>query len=246
MKLLSIDIDNISDSTLNFLVGERDINPLILDRIAKTYVGEIEIIKHVIDNPSTLPETIAFLNRYSTDEIKGYITNEKALIPFAGEIQLTDEERILFLKEEEGIEKKDRGQKLTARIQRMTVSQKIQLAFRGNKEVRSILIRDGNKNISLSVIENPKITETEIEHIAQSRNVSEDILRTIAKNREWIKIYSVVNSLVNNPKTPVGVSLSLINVLKNRELQSIEKSKGIASVLRTSAKRLITLRSAKG
>lgn len=246
MKLLSIDIDNLSNKTLSLLAMDKDINPVLLDRIARTHIKETEIIKLIIQNQSTPPETIAFLNRYSTYEIREYIANEKALDLSKGELKLTEEERDQLLEEKEmGRESRDKGLNLTVRIQKMSVSQKVQLALKGNKETRSILIRDPNKDVALSVIENPKITETEVELIAQSRNVPEEALRNISKNREWVKNYYIANSLVNNPKTPVGISLSLLGTLKNKELQLIEKSKGVPSILRTTAKRILTQRSAK-
>lgn len=246
MKLLSIDLNNISDSTLYFLVRYKDTNPLILDGIARTY-SKTEILKLIIKNPSTSAETITYLRQYSTDEIKGYISGKKAIIPFDRGLKLTEEDEEIFLKEDE--EKriiKGREVNLSFRIQRMNVSEKIQLALRGNKEVRSILIRDSNKEVFLSVMDNPKITETEIELIAQSRNVSEEVLRTVSKNREWTRNYSIVYSLVNNPKTPVGISLSLLNTLKSKDLQFIGKSKGVSSVLMMAAKRLLSQRSPKG
>lgn len=246
MKLLSIDIENISDTTLFFLARDKETNPLILDSIARRYAKKTEIIKLIIKNPSTKPETIAYLNEYSNDEIRRYIDSEKTLVPFEGGLQLSDEDKEIFLREDiEEKEVRDKKINLFVRIQRMNVSEKIQLALRGNREVRSILVRDSNKEVAMSVLENPKITETEVELIAQSRNVSEEILRTVAKNREWVSNYGIVNSLVNNPKTPVGISLSLINVLKNKDLQFIEKSKGIPSVLRETAKRLLSQRLAK-
>lgn len=247
MKLLSIDIDNLSDNALDFLVKDKDTNPYILDKIAKTHIKKVAIIKHIIKNPSTPPETISFLSQYSTDEIKGYIASEKALVPFDRELQLTEEEReILLIEKEKKKETRDRGLNLSLRIQRMNVSEKIQLALKGNKEVRTLLIRDPNKDVALSVIDNPKITETEVELISQSRNVPEEVLRNIAKNREWLKSYSIMNSLVNNPKTPVGISLPLLSTLKNKELHYIENSKGVPSILRITAKRLLSQRSSKG
>lgn len=245
MKLLSIDINNISDSTLYFLVRYKDTNPLILDGIARTY-SKTEILKLIIKNPSTSAETITYLSQYSTDEIKGYISGKKAIIPFDRGLKLTEEDEEIFLKDEEKRIIKGREVNLSFRIQRMNVSEKIQLALRGNKEVRSILIRDSNKEVFLSVMDNPKITETEIELIAQSRNVSEEVLRTVSKNREWTRNYSIVYSLVNNPKTPVGISLSLLNTLKSKDLQFIGKSKGVPSVLMMTAKRLLSQRFPKG
>lgn len=247
MKLLPIDIGNLSDNTLEYLAKDKDINPVILDKIARTYTKKVEIMKLIIKNPSTMAETIAFLGKYSPDEIKEHIAVEKSIVPLEKDLRLTEEEReILLIEKEKRKEVRERGLNLSLRIQRMSVSEKIQLALKGNKEVRTILIRDPNKDVALSVIENPKITETEVELIAQSRNVPEEVLRNISKNREWMKNYTILTSLVNNPKTPVSISLSYLSSLKTKELHYIEKSKNIPSVLRIAAKRLLTQRSSKG
>lgn len=246
MKLLTIDIPNLSEVALDFLVKNKDTNPSILDKIARVYTQRIDILKLIIKNPRTPNETIFFLSEHPDDAVSGYIASEMAIVPFEGELQLREVEReILLIEKERKRELKDRGLSLSLRIQRMTVSEKLQLALKGNKEIRSILIRDPNKDVALAVIENPKITDTEIELIVQSRNAPEEVLRTIAKNREWMKNYSIVNALVNNPKTPVGISLSLISNLKNRELYYIEKSRNVPSVLRITAKKLLTQRSGR-
>ena len=124
----------------------------------------------------------------------------------------------------------------------MSVSEKVQLALKGNKEARNILIKDANKKVALTVIESPKMTEQEIEMIAQSKNVSEDVLREIASKKDWLKNYSIVKSLVNNSKTPVGISLSHLNHLKEKDLNDLAKNKNIPETIRTAANRLVVLR----
>ena len=81
----------------------------------------------------------------------------------------------------------ERAQSILQRLQKLTVSERILLALRGNKEVRTILLRDTNKEVVMTVLDNPKITETEIEILAKSRSVSDDVLRKITKKREWMK-----------------------------------------------------------
>ena len=128
---------------------------------------------------------------------------------------------------------------LYAQIQKMDVGGKSKLARSGDKDARSILIKDGSKQVSGAVLENPKITIQEIEMISSSRNVSEDILRTISSNRDWAKSYSVVLGLANNPKTPPGISLTLLPRLVLRDLRTLAKSKGIPEVIKVTAKKII-------
>jgi hypothetical protein len=119
------------------------------------------------------------------------------------------------------------------------VGERIAIALRGGQEIRSILLKDANKEVVLTVLKNPKITETEVELIAHSRNVPEDALRAIHKNREWMKNYSINLALVNNPKTPPGIGITLVTSLRAKDLGVLEKNKNVPEAIRAVAKRLL-------
>lgn len=140
---------------------------------------------------------------------------------------------------EEKVEKEELDKKLSmlAQIARMDVGEKAKLARNGDKEARSILIKEGNKLIALAVLANPKITTQEIEMVAASRNVSEEVLREIANNKDWVKSYTVKLSLANNPKTPIGLTLTFLPMLLTRDLRFLAKSKGIPEVIRVTARK---------
>jgi len=140
--------------------------------------------------------------------------------------------------EKEQREEQEKKLSLVTRIQRMDIGEKAKLARDGDQAARSILIKEGNKVVALSVLANPKITQGEIEMIAASRNVSEEILREISNNRDWVKSYTVILALVNNPKTPVGISLTYLPRLLTRDLRFLAKSKGVPEVIRVSARKL--------
>jgi hypothetical protein len=146
---------------------------------------------------------------------------------------------------EEREQKEEQAKKLglMARIAKLDVGEKAKLARTGDKDARSILIKDANKQVSMAVLGNPRMTIQEIEITAASRNVTEDILREIGGNRDWCKSYTVVHSLVSNPKTPIGVSLTHLPRLLLRDLRTIAKSKGIPDAIRMTAKKHVQKRS---
>lgn len=125
------------------------------------------------------------------------------------------------------------------RLSKMNISQKIKVAILGDRNERSILVRDPNRVVALSVLENPKITESEIEAIARMRNVSEEVLKRIGTTKEWVKNYQIACSLVKNPKTPVYVSLSLLNRLLPKDLREAHMSKDLPEVIKKTAKKLL-------
>ncbi len=125
------------------------------------------------------------------------------------------------------------------RLSLMTTSEKIKVALLGDRNERNILIRDPNRIVALSVLENPKVTESEIESIAKMRNVSDEVLKKIGSTREWIKNYQIACALVKNPKTPVHVSLALLGRLLPKDLRDASMSRELPEVIRNTAKRLL-------
>ncbi|HEX2121661.1 MAG TPA: hypothetical protein VHL59_08470 [Thermoanaerobaculia bacterium] len=134
---------------------------------------------------------------------------------------------------------------LWARLYYMSVSEKVQLAFKGDRLMRMLLVRDRNKLICSAVMRNPRITETEIENIAGMRNVDDEVLRIIGTRRDWSGRYNVMVTLCRNPKTPVGVVLPFINRLTLRDLKGLKDDKGVPAVVRESAKKLYLSRTQK-
>jgi hypothetical protein len=91
---------------------------------------------------------------------------------------------------------------LYAEILHMEIGKKIKLALRGNKDARTILIRDTNKLIRRFVLQNPRITDGEVIGICRNRSADDELLRIINDKREWIRNYQVRLALVQNPRTP--------------------------------------------
>ena len=126
------------------------------------------------------------------------------------------------------------------RIAAMTPVQKLQLAMRGGREARAILIRDSNRMIAMAVLSSPKITDSEIENVAKMTNVSEDILRVIGHTRAWVKNYAIVSALARNSKTPIAISLNILPRLMEKDVKGLTNDRNVPDVLRQAArKRLV-------
>ncbi|HBR16565.1 MAG: hypothetical protein A3G39_09955 [Deltaproteobacteria bacterium RIFCSPLOWO2_12_FULL_43_16] len=125
------------------------------------------------------------------------------------------------------------------KVQHLNVSGKIKLALLGNKEARDILLKDSNKLVSSTVLKNPRITEDEITKVVNSRSISDDILRQVANNKEWLKKYPIKLGLVNNPKAPLSIAMRLMSQLNEKDVQHIAKSKNVSSALAAVAKKMV-------
>lgn len=129
---------------------------------------------------------------------------------------------------------------LMALIAKMTVMQKVKLARLGNKEARGLMIRDRNKIVSTAAIRSPRMTDNEVAGFAKSRNLSDEVMRIIASNREWTKNYAVKLALVMNPKCPISMSIRFMNFLQEKDLRICVKSKDVPAVISTHARRNLT------
>jgi len=138
----------------------------------------------------------------------------------------------VFLSAEE-----ERGSALQ-KIAKLDIKGRIQLAMKGTKEERSLLIRDGTKVVALAVLESPKITDSEVEKFASQKNVLEAVLRGITMKRRFIKQYAILRNLTFNPRTPIDVSLGLIKHLLTADLRNLQGNKEVSDTVRKLATRM--------
>jgi hypothetical protein len=217
-RLLQIDLSVASPEVIGALIEDpsgRD----IFDEIAKANLHRPDILGMLLDNPQT-PENVR------------KIVAERLNQPTAGSGEPVGAERT----------KEFRKESLQQKVQRLNVSERVQLALKGGREIRGILARDPNKEVLLGILENGKITESEIEMMAKNRSALEEVLRRISKNREWMKKYPIVYALVTNPKTPPGVAVTFVSSLRVRDLTVLEKNKNLSEAVRIAAKKLLLAR----
>lgn len=143
---------------------------------------------------------------------------------------LTDDEKheIQQQKSEEERKRMSPLQKIAG----LTVGDRVQLAMKGNREERYILIRDGCKVVSSAVLECPKLTDQEVETFAAMKNVQETVLRGIAGKRKFMKLYPVIRALASNPRCPLDVSLPMMKSLLVQDLRSLSMNKNVSDTLR--------------
>ena len=144
------------------------------------------------------------------------------------------------LEEAAAVAESDRAkrQTLLQRLSRMRVLERVQLALKGNREERMTLIRDPCKVVQRAVLQSTRITDREVEAYAAMSSLSEEVLRLIGKNRNFIKNYTIVRNLMNNPKTPLDISLHMLPTLTAQDLKMLTSNKNIPDTLRTMAIRL--------
>ncbi|MFB3816335.1 MAG: hypothetical protein ACE147_01615 [Candidatus Methylomirabilales bacterium] len=245
-------------------VSLRDLQAIVLN--AKT---PAEVLERVLEHPDLTPEVVVGLLRHPNTPRGGMVQlAERAAGPILN-VLLGNLDRLTRWAEAleallrnpgvaavkhptirqhiEAAKKREadgaRKKSLLLQIKELPVGHRLTLAKKGNKDVRMILIKDSNEMVALEVVSSPRITDGEILAIAMLRDVSDKVLRHIASNRKYRQNRQIVMALLNNPRTPVGVSLSLgINGLTDRELTDLSKNRNIPGAVARAAKQILDRR----
>jgi hypothetical protein len=128
---------------------------------------------------------------------------------------------------------------LQAELQGMRVGERLKLALKGNRDVRTLLIRDANRMVQRFVLLNPRITDEEVLAIAKNRSVDRAVLEQVCRKKEWVSNYQVRLALTTNPKTPLGMAVRFVPTLLPRDLRTLAKSKNVPAAICSMAKRLV-------
>ncbi len=248
----------INNSNLKIIEGV--INNLYLPveflvEIAKK--GTTRMLRMMLENEIKLivdPEIVEAMeeNPKATTSIRGKIQNLKDSYLNEQETELISEDEVMEGVsdliavgdvEEAGITKFLDGDKIRAKalttlekINRLSFQERIKLAFTGTKSERMILTRDRNKFIALSLIESPKISEDEVLLIARNRNAPKEVLTKICDNKNWILNYTIMLSLLKNPKIPIKKAPDFIKKLNQRDLFKLTTDRNIHPVVRNLAR----------
>lgn len=121
------------------------------------------------------------------------------------------------------------------KIAKLSVGERVQLAMKGNKDERFILVRDGARVVCNAVLESPKVTDSEVETFAAMKNVQESVLRGIAAKRKFMKNYAVIRILTANPRCPIDVSVPLLGHLLTQDLKHLSSNKNVPETVRKMA-----------
>ncbi|MDA8018395.1 MAG: hypothetical protein MPN21_13220 [Thermoanaerobaculia bacterium] len=140
--------------------------------------------------------------------------------------------------DEEAIAVDDERQLTDAEIRGLPVPMRMKLARNATKQVRLLLVRDTNAQVAVTVITGNSIPDSEVEQIANSRSVCDEVIRQIPKKREWIRKYSIARALVKNPKTPLDVATKLVPRMSVRDLRELAKDRNIPDAIRQMSLRL--------
>jgi hypothetical protein len=125
----------------------------------------------------------------------------------------------------------------------MNARDRMKLAMKGDREARGILVRDSNRVVASAVINNPRITDQEVENIAAMRTVTDEVLRLISMNRSWARSYPIIHNLVRNPRTPIPTVMGILPRIRTKDLVNLSQNRNVSDAIRRQAVRLSQTRS---
>ena len=240
----------VSDATLRYLAEKAD-QP-VLERLADNQLRLTpEIIAAIIANPHAervlkfrlgWQEEPRSVDAADAEDATGEEVFPEAVEGNPDEIEdVSEAELARKLREAE-----QKGMSKHQLAMEMKVSEKIKMAMTGDKEWRNILIKDPNKLVHGAVLKNGRITEPEVVVVARSKTSSDELIRLILLNREWLKNSQIRKALAVHPKTPLPKALRFVSGLTTDELKKMMKSKGLANALVTTARKEYENRQKRG
>jgi hypothetical protein len=148
-----------------------------------------------------------------------------------------DEAMVRYLSEEE----RQQAEKVNVvqKLYRLNTAEKLKTALKGTREERAILVRDPNRLVSAAVLGSGLVTDPEIEAFAAMKNVSDQVLRQIGSHKEWMRKYAVVANLVRNPRTPIGISMTLVSRLTPRDIKAVAFDRNVPEAIRKAAQKFV-------
>jgi hypothetical protein len=143
-------------------------------------------------------------------------------------------------------EAEDQGVSKYQLVMELKVAEKIKIAMTGDREWRKILIKDPNKMVHGAVLRNGRITEAEVIMVARNKSASDEMVRLILLNREWMKNYEIRKALVTHPKTPLPRALRFLGDLTLRDLKELMRNRNVSSAIASTARREVERKTKRG
>jgi hypothetical protein len=237
-----------------------DVPPPVLEYVAEHASDRAAAAAVLMGNPSTPGSALALVAEHLTqkdvssilDNLEQLASSRDLIAALAARPDLTLEQQRMLEElttetDRHALEQSladaepdpEKRKTLMQRLSTMTVIERLTLALKGGREERMALIRDPNKMVQRAVLQSPRLTEQEVEAFSAMANVTDEVLRTISLNRNFVKNYAIIRNLVNNPKTPMDVSLHFLSRLITTDLKKLTMNKNVPETVRSMAIKMV-------
>ena len=262
-------LKDLSPAILTTVCTRKETHPQILDLIAKLHYGNMKVMEPLLKHTLVSLKTLLFVAEHARGDVLDLLANNDTVInktsalrtliidnPHAEKVtklRLGWQEEVAPEAEPEpkvedsadaaladdSAPEDEVNQSKYQQLLVMPVSEKIKMALTGDKEWRTLLIRESNKLVCSAVLKNPRITEGEVLMVAKSRSSSEELIRLILLNRDWTKLYEMKKALVEHPRTPLLDAMRFMTFLSEKDLRDLAKSRNVTQAITNNARRIL-------
>lgn len=128
---------------------------------------------------------------------------------------------------------------LGARLQELSVGEKVSLARRAGPGLLPQLRQDPSPRVFAALLDNPRLTEGILAPLASSPRTPGPILAALAADRRWGVRYPLQTALARNPGTPLETALRILPLLRKADLKAVTADLRIPEAVRRRARLLL-------
>jgi hypothetical protein len=101
------------------------------------------------------------------------------------------------------------------------------------------LLSDPDRAVIANLLDNPRLTLREVVRLASQAKATEEILEEIALHPRWISQYRVKVTLAYNPSTPLRITLGLLRLLMDQDLEAVARDSRLSGVVSKRARSML-------
>jgi hypothetical protein len=124
----------------------------------------------------------------------------------------------------------------------LTLGERRALARRPTRAAFDKLLADPHPMVVENLLGNPRLTEDDVLRMAARRPAYPRVIGEIARHPRWSLRARVRMAIVQNPGTPVELSVPLVRLLTRAELLQVVAAADVAGVVRAAASELLSRR----
>jgi hypothetical protein len=134
---------------------------------------------------------------------------------------------------------------LDAGLKEIPIGARKSLARKPDFKLMQRIAKDQDHRVIEHLLNNPRMTESEVIKIGSTRPTSPKVLAVISQHRRWINRYRVKKTIVFNPYAPLSLALRLLTYLSVPDLELLCNMAEVNEVILAEAQKLL-LKKSKG
>ncbi len=209
-------------------------------------IEEPGILDALEENPRVGPYALRRIAEFREHLLRQVLPEAAPSLPAAELVEPTEEELQAAIEAARSLAASGEEDEVTGltegQIRTLPVGARLRLSRGAPRSLRGVLIRDNHPLVAVSTLENNVWSDQEVEQLARSRSISEDVLKGITRRRDWMRKYPIVLALVANPRTPIPAALRLMPQLGARDLRNLSRDRNVSDPVRTLAGRLYRMK----